>query len=200
VKANQSLLNLAIRETGQTPAERIFSRPNPKKQNFTDSNSRQDIGKGKFGAMTFRSGINQTFIMNFTVAYSPSKEFGALNDPALNEVIQLCVEGDTRFGRRTTVIGYEAKVDLRPLSSIGLAPKLSNEIRINCPFQGAARDQLLSALKGAANNGGSASGAVPTSPGSNLNPGSRLLRSNQTSQIVTNTFAHISAGMIEFVG
>jgi hypothetical protein len=195
VQANHTLLNLALRETGQTPAERIFSRQNPKQQNYTVENSKQLIGRGSFGSMTFPEGVNRTFIMNLTISYTPSPDRGALNDPAMNEIIQLCVDNDTRFGRRTTLIGYEAFTDIKPLSSLGLAPKFDGSIRINCPFQGSAREELLSALKGGARTG-SAEGTLPTTnTGTNL----RKLKNSLYKSPYQQPFAIIEPDMIEFV-
>jgi hypothetical protein len=183
-------------ETGQTPAERIFARQNPKKQNYTNDNSVQKIGTGTFGAMTFPRNVNRTFIMNFTVSYTPSADRGALNDPAMNEIIQLCVDApDTRFGRRTSLITYQATAGLRPLSSIGLAPKLGGSIRINCPFQGEARELLISAIKGGVQNGG-AQGTVPVS-NNTLNAAKRLRKPSVARY--QPPFAYIGPDMIRFV-
>jgi hypothetical protein len=84
--------------------------------------------------------------MNLNINYSPGR-LGALNDPTLNEMIQLCVEGDTNVdsGRRTT-ISYVAVNSVGLLKYIGYNPTMRNTIKIRCQFQGISSNMTVSNL------------------------------------------------------
>lgn len=77
---------------------------------------------------------NVSFSMPLTISYKPSS-LGAINDPALNEMVQLCIFSDGESDRRT-VIYYEAQNDIAAVRWFGYNPVITGEIRIRCPFQG----------------------------------------------------------------
>ena len=149
IMANISELN------SQTPssAERLFGKVVANRLKVDESNNKQLIGRGSRNTpLVFLPGKPFLFSMDFLVAYSPNKKFGnAVNDPALNEIIQLCVEAPLRPDfNRTSTIRYEAEAEI---SGLPFKPLLSGELKINCPFQGSARQKLLAAIKGQSSSG-----------------------------------------------
>jgi hypothetical protein len=77
---------------------------------------------------------NVSFTMPLQISYEPYAG-GAVNDPSLNEMVQLCIMADSKSDRRT-VIYYEATNDISAVKWLGYNPVISGEIRIRCPFQG----------------------------------------------------------------
>ena len=84
--------------------------------------------------------------MPLEIDYRPRKDLGgAVNDPTLNELIQLCVSGDST---RKSVIYYEAENEIPALSFLGVKPVTTGYGQIACPFQGPARDKFFQYLQG----------------------------------------------------
>lgn len=140
-----------INQADPSPAVSLFQLPTEKRIWVTNSNYINPIGTGFYGSITFPPNVNTTFIMTLSINYSPGPS-GALkyfiyarntltfmcdSDPTLNEIIQLCVEGDLNVdsGRRT-VISYQAVNSVGALRFIGYNPTMSGQLRIRCPFQG----------------------------------------------------------------
>jgi hypothetical protein len=152
VMANTTFLNQAI----PFPAEQLFSRIDPNRPRVTEQNRKQKIGSGiRKEPIVFPPGREIFFQMNFLVAYVAKKEFNTVSDPALNEIIQLCVAPPPMPAgqNRTTIIRYEALTEIAALRWLPFKPSTSGELNINCPFQGAARDSFISAIKGNAGQG-----------------------------------------------
>jgi hypothetical protein len=116
-----------------------------------DSNNKNKIGSSvRKEPIRFEAGQETTFKMPFFVVFSPNQEYGVLNDPSLNEIIQLCLGGAEK---RTTTIRYEAKTDIAALRWSPIKPSVGGELKINCPFQGEALRKFISAISGSAGNG-----------------------------------------------
>jgi hypothetical protein len=164
VMANASQLNAVV----PFPAETLFSRVLDTRVRITEQNRKQRIGTGnRKEPIVFPPGQEIFFQMQFLVSYSPNKEFKAVNDPALNEIIQLCVAPPILppGQNRTTQIRYEAQTDIAALRWLPFKPGTSGDININCPFQGAARDAFISAIKGSSQSGQAVqNGQVPAAP------------------------------------
>ncbi len=105
--------------------------------------------------MVFPPNVPVQLTVPFTVSYSPNPELGAIADPALNEIIQLCVQNPilSPTNNRTTTIAYSAVNTIAALSWIGYKPTLSNQLNINCPFQGEAKRAFLTAIQGSGTKG-----------------------------------------------
>jgi hypothetical protein len=145
VKANASEINKAIPSPGQT----VFTGATETQRIWvTDQNNLQSIGTGVHPKVVFPAGKTKELIMPLKIAYSPNPKFGAVNDPALNEIIQLCVSSDPKIDTdRRTVIYYEATNTIKSLSWIGFSPVLKNEAKIRCPFQGKKKPSDISVGK-----------------------------------------------------
>ncbi|KAJ3320553.1 hypothetical protein HDV06_005176 [Boothiomyces sp. JEL0866] len=143
--ANASEINNA----GVLPTQEVFGKVNATRIIVDSSNRQQEIGRGVYPQeLIFQPGVNFTFQIPMRVEYSPSPVFGALNDPALNEILQLCQT--ERIPTRHTTIHYEAYNDISLMKLFGLTPNLRGEIHINCPFQGEDYSTFLQAIgKGA---------------------------------------------------
>ena len=124
-----------INNANPSPATALFGLQSERVY-VTNENYKNQIGTGSYGSITFPPTVNVTFSMNLNINYSPGP-LGALNDPTLNEMIQLCVEGDPNVdtGRRTT-ISYIAVNSVGLLKYIGYNPTMQNQVKIRCPFQG----------------------------------------------------------------
>jgi hypothetical protein len=144
--ANASQLNARV----PSSAESLLGRVIPNRLTVNDDNRKQPIGAGiKNEPLVFPAGKSTGFQLEFLVKYSPNKKYGnAVNDPALNEIIQLCVEAPLIPGSdRSTTIRYETKADIAALRFLGgLVPNPSGELKIKCPLQGAAREALISSI------------------------------------------------------
>ncbi|KAJ3253832.1 hypothetical protein HK103_007693 [Boothiomyces macroporosus] len=139
--ANASEINNA----GVLPTQEVFGKVNKTRITVDSSNRQQEIGHGIYSQQqTFLPGVNSTFHIPLRVEYSPNPEYGALNDPALNEILQLCQT--ERIPTRHTTIHYEAYNDISLLKMFGLTPNLRGEISINCPFQGEDYSAFLQAI------------------------------------------------------
>jgi hypothetical protein len=164
VMANASQINQVL----PFPSEQLFARIEPNRKKVDDSNRKQKIGTGaRKEPITFPpNGQEIQFTMNFKVEYSPNKQLGALNDPAMNEIIQLCVVPPILppGQNRTTTIRYEAQTDIAALRWSPIKPNVGGELNINCPFQGSARDSFIAAIKGQGNSraGAGAGTGVPS--------------------------------------
>jgi hypothetical protein len=172
VMANASQLNQVI----PFPAEQLFSRIDPDRPRVTEQNRKQKIGTGlRNEAIVFPPGQEIFFQMNFLVSYSANKQFKTVSDPALNEIIQLCVAPPILppGQNRTTQIRYEALTDIAALRWLPFKPSTSGDLNINCPFQGAARDAFISAIKGNAQGTGT---PAPTASPPALQPNGRTGR------------------------
>ena len=174
--ANASELNSRV----PSSAELLFGRVVSNRLKVDGSNNKQLIGRGNRNTpLVFLPGKAMVFSLDFLVSYSPNKQFGnAVNDPALNEIIQLCVEAPLIPGyNRTTTIRYEAEADIGALRWLPVKPLLSGELKINCPFQGAARQALLDAIKGGSSTG--VNTQVPTTQARNsrMTANSTLIKS-----------------------
>lgn len=145
ILANGTTINNQI----PSPAQALLS-SSTKRIWVTSANYKSLIATGKHGTMTFPPSRNVTFDIPLVIQYSPSKDLGLVNDPAFNEIIQLCVDHDSSkvdTGSRKTKIRYEAESKVGILKYIGYTPRQSSDFLINCPFQGSARDDLISSLK-----------------------------------------------------
>ncbi|KAI8895430.1 hypothetical protein BC833DRAFT_601343 [Globomyces pollinis-pini] len=157
--ANSTFINEQI----PSPAEGLFGRIDPNRIKVSNANRETPIGKGTFGTITFPPRTQTNFTMNFTVSYSPNQRLGALNDPGLNEIIQLCVQDPVISPtlNRTTIVKYIATTKIAVLSYIGYTPSLTNQLNINCPFQGKAKESFINGIKGSSQTG--SQGTVPSS-------------------------------------
>ena len=63
---------------------------------------------------------------------------------------------------RTSVIAYETVNNLGSLSWLGFRPRISNQMNINCPFQGLARANFIMAIQGRGNNATKSLGNGPS--------------------------------------
>ena len=129
----------AINKDVPSPAQALLSNSAVKREWVTNSNYISQIATGHFGAMTFPPSENIIFDIPLLISYTPSKAYGLVNDPAFNEIIQLCVDHDSSkvdaFSRKTK-IRYEAENSVGIFKYIGYTPKQSSDFLINCPFQG----------------------------------------------------------------
>jgi hypothetical protein len=151
VMANATLLNRAI----PFPAETLFSRILENRVRITEQNQKYQIGTGgRKVPIVFPSGREVLFQMLLFISYTPNKQFKTVNDPTLNEIIQLCIAPPVlpQGQNRTTQIRYEAQSDIAALRWLPFRFTTSGDVNINCPFQGAARDNFISALKGTQSN------------------------------------------------
>lgn len=156
----------AINKDVPSPAQALLSNSAVKREWVTNSNYISQIATGHFGAMAFPPSENIIFDIPLLISYTPSKSYGLVNDPAFNEIIQLCVDHDSSkvdASSRKTKIRYEAENSVGILKYIGYTPKQSSDFLINCPFQGiclffahlcsnvfiigAAHDELIKSLK-----------------------------------------------------
>lgn len=144
----------AINNENPSPATALFGISPTSRVYVTSSNFQSQIGTGSYGTIIFPPNKNVTFSIQLKINYSPGP-LGALNDPTLNEMIQLCVQGDPNVdnGRRTT-IAYTAVNSVGLLKYIGYNPTMQGSIKIRCPFQGAARTAFIAALGGKGSQGG----------------------------------------------
>ena len=139
-----------INQQTPSPAETMFSRnANPRKY-VTNENYKVSIGSGSFDSITFPPNTPVKFQMPFTVMFKTNPQVGALNDPVVNELIQLCIQDPILSPRenRTTTIAYQAINSIKAVSWMGYNPTLENSLKINCPFQGPAKMAFIAALKG----------------------------------------------------
>ncbi|KAJ3253831.1 hypothetical protein HK103_007692 [Boothiomyces macroporosus] len=148
-----------INSQDPSPAESLLGATAPTRIYVNNSNMQQKIGNGTFGSILFPPGKTTTFLMNFTVFYSPNQQLGATNDPALNEIIQLCVsDPNVPLGQnRTTTIRYQANTPISIFTAVGYTPSIQNQLNINCPFQGQAKVKLIQAIAGGGTRGVSGS-------------------------------------------
>ncbi|KAJ3270758.1 hypothetical protein HDV01_007450 [Terramyces sp. JEL0728] len=141
VMANASQINA----DGTLITETVFNKliPTGQRVKVDSSNNKVKVGYGKKnGPLTFPAGKNVTFTMDFKATYTaPTNIVDALNDPLMNEILQLCYLQDPT---RHTTIHYETSNDISMLKYIGVTPNTSGDLSINCPFQG---DQLAGFLK-----------------------------------------------------
>lgn len=135
----------AINNANPSPAAALFGIQGNRVY-VTSSNYQNQIGTGSFGSIIFPSNVNTTFTMNLNINYTPGP-LGALNDPTLNEMIQLCVESVGDSPRRAT-IAYSVVNSVGILKYIGYNPTIQGSIKIRCPFQGAAQTAFINALSG----------------------------------------------------
>ncbi|KAJ3320551.1 hypothetical protein HDV06_005174 [Boothiomyces sp. JEL0866] len=141
VVANASQIDAIVPYTAETVFGKII--PDGQRVKVTGSNNQVKVGFGsKKGPLIFPPGQNITFQMDFTAQYiAPTDYTAALNDPLMNEILQLCYFQDPT---RHTTIHYETSNDISMLKYIGVTPNTSGDLSINCPFQG---DQFGAFLK-----------------------------------------------------
>ena len=138
VKAYILANGTAINEQVPSPAQAILS-SSAQRVWVTSKNYKSQIATGRHGSMIFPPSKKITFEVPLLIQYSPNKELGLVNDPAFNEIIQLCVDHDASkvdATSRKTKIRYEADNSVGLLKYIGYTPRQSNDFLINCPFQG----------------------------------------------------------------
>ncbi|KAJ3270757.1 hypothetical protein HDV01_007449 [Terramyces sp. JEL0728] len=148
-----------INSQNPSPAESLLGATAPTRIFVNNANMQQKIGNGTFGSIIFPPGKTTTFMMNFTVFYSPNQALGATNDPALNEIIQLCVsDPNVPAGQnRTTIIKYQASTPISIFTAVGYTPNIQNQLNINCPFQGQEKTKLIQTIAGGGTKGATGS-------------------------------------------
>jgi hypothetical protein len=159
------------------PAESLFGRVSPTPFFVDDSNNKGLIGSGnRDEPLTFLPGEETEFTIPFQVQFSPNKEvsflfikYGLVDDPTMNELIQLCLGGDPT---RKSTIYYEAKTEIKALSWSPFQPTLTGQLNISCPFQGDALTKFIASVKGEA-SGSTAPSQLKN--GSSLLTGSNLI-------------------------
>jgi hypothetical protein len=138
-----------INKNNPSPAELVLQHVDPTIFVVDDSNKKNLIGTGEKKIISFKPRESTTFKMDFFVYYSPSKKYGTVNDPTLNELIQLCINPPPG---RVTKIQYQADVDIASLRWIPFKPKLTGELNINCPFQEERWTEFVEAITGNVRN------------------------------------------------
>ena len=134
ILANGTLIN----EQVPSPAQAILS-SSAHRIWVTSKNYQSQIATGRHGPIIFPPHENIKLYIPILIQYSPNKELGLVNDPAFNELIQLCVDHDASIvdsNSRKTRIRYEAENSVGILKYIGYTPRHSSDFLINCPFQG----------------------------------------------------------------
>lgn len=145
--ANGTLINEAI----PSPAHALLTSSEPRVW-VTSENFKSLIATGKHGPITFPQGVTVKFNIPLRIQYTPSPTLGLVNDPAFNEIVQLCVDVPSNLSdrdlakARKTTITYQADNSVGLLRFIGFTPTQSGSFQINCPFQGKARTDFLASL------------------------------------------------------
>ncbi|KAI8898829.1 hypothetical protein BC833DRAFT_588267 [Globomyces pollinis-pini] len=144
IMANASQINAAV----PSPAELVLGTHNAAPVRVNKNNLKRPVGTSNYTNLYLPSFQNTTITMTLDISYSPDPKVGLLNDPAFNEILQICVF-DTVLSptdNRTTLINYDAynRIQILPF----FEPVVSGETRINCPFQGQAKIDFLNAIKG----------------------------------------------------
>ncbi|KAJ3312680.1 hypothetical protein HDV04_002824 [Boothiomyces sp. JEL0838] len=143
VMANASQINSIIPYTTETVFNKVLNESQRVK--VSSSNNKIKVGYGSYKKpLIFPPHQNITFQMDFTAEYvAPTNMIDALNDPLMNEILQLCYLQDPT---RHTTIHYETSNDISALKYIGVTPNTSGDLSINCPFQGEQLGTFLKAL------------------------------------------------------
>ncbi|KAJ3334444.1 hypothetical protein HDU91_002730 [Kappamyces sp. JEL0680] len=135
ILANGTMINNAI----PLPASALFGREGTHPRIWvTKDNYKSPIGRGFYGSILFPSRVPTELLMPFTVTYATNPGVGAVDDPLINEIIQLCLSNPvlSPTNNRTTTIAYSATSTVPFLSLFGYRPTLSSQLNINCPLQG----------------------------------------------------------------
>ncbi|KAJ3115921.1 hypothetical protein HDU96_010867 [Phlyctochytrium bullatum] len=99
------------------------------------------IGKGDKKDIVFPSRQNRTFLMNFTMTYTPDDAVGLLEDNAFKEILGVC--GITSTYTRLARITYVARTTIGFLTTFGYKPEVNGQVLLKCPVDGSIFDNMI---------------------------------------------------------
>ncbi|KAJ3134533.1 hypothetical protein HK101_004344, partial [Irineochytrium annulatum] len=136
-------------------------------------NNLPQLGAGNVTGLLFPAKQNTTFMMPFTVRYSPDPNLGLLNDPAFTEILNAC--GITAGKQRVMQINYAATSRVARLAWLGYNPSISSSIKINCPASMAQIDSVITTLINTPNlTPGNVAAVLTGALGGNVAPGAMM--------------------------
>lgn len=107
-----------------------------------ESSNRQLVASPSYTSVDIPAGDSLPATIDFKMSYAPSAALGAMNDPALNELIQVCLSEDP--SRRMTIY-VEIASDVSGGLSFG-DNTFGSSFTIPCPLKPDVKRQFRAAL------------------------------------------------------
>ena len=99
------------------------------------------VGNASLFSSKFLPGTKKTLYLNFTIDFIPDPELGISQDPAIGELLRICVR-EGRDKKLQMKIVYEVVIKIGFLSKLGIVPKITDEVSIGCPLGNSTSEDL----------------------------------------------------------